>query len=153
MDKKMLFQMVQNKEEINRIVKCNEVTNQYGLALTIEDVEELLETKQKVLQEVGRVEFHSTLLEQIIYEFCDSLFIHKYNYVESINRVLEIFYYYRDATEDYLSDEEIIQYMKMAYDGCCQGSFDYLSEEQLNTLMDDLQDKRNIYEGLEYGDI
>jgi len=41
----------------------------------------------------------------------------------------------------------------MAFDGCCQGSLYYLSEEQLNTLMDDLNDRNDIYVGLAYGDI
>ena len=43
--------------------------------------------------------------------------------------------------------------MKMAFDGCCQGSLYYLSEERLNTLMDDLNDRNDIYVGLAYGDI
>ena len=153
MDKIMQLQVVKKEEEINQIMKCNELSIQYGLTLTPQDVEGLLEMQHKVLQDVGRVEFHSTILQQIIYEFCDSLFIHKYNYVETINQLLEIFYYYRDATEDYLTDEEIIHYMKIAFDGCCQGSLYYLSEEQLNTLMDDLNSRNDIYEGLAYGDI
>ena len=153
MDKIMQFHFIKKEEEINQIMKCNKVSIQYGLTLTLQDIEGLLETKQKILQDVGRIEFDSTILQQMVYEFCDSLFIHKYNYVETMTQLLEIFYYYRDATEDYLSDEEIIRYMKMAFDGCCQGSLYYLSEEQLNTLMDDLNDRNDIYVGLAYGDI
>lgn len=153
MDKLIQFQMNKKEEEMNQIMQCNEVTSQYGFALTTQDIEDLLITKQKVLQEVGRVEFHTTILQQIIYEFCDSVFINKYNYVEIITQLLEIFYYYRDATEDYLSDEEIIRYMKIAFDGCCQGSLEYLSEEQLSILIDCLNDKKDIYVGLDYGDI
>ena len=76
MDKIMQLQVVKKEEEINQIMKCNELSIQYGLTLTPQDVEGLLEMQHKVLQDVGRVEFHSTILQQIIYEFCDSLFIH-----------------------------------------------------------------------------
>ena len=48
MDKIMQLQVVKKEEEINQIMKCNELSIQYGLTLTPQDVEGLLEMQHKV---------------------------------------------------------------------------------------------------------
>lgn len=140
-----------DEQEKNEIMACQKRISQCNLTLTKQDIEGLIITRKQVLRDVGRVEFHSTIIEQIIEEFCDSLFINPYNYVDSLYRIIEIFYYYKDATEDYLTDEEIIHYLKLAFDGVCQGSFDELSERQLDILCYHLMYKEDIYEDIEYG--
>lgn len=148
----LFLQRIQDNEK-NEIMKCNRLIEKYDLVLSEKDVEQLLETKNNVLKDVGRIEFQSIIIQQLIYELCDSVFINKYNYVETLHRFIEIFYYYKDATEDYLSDEDIISYMKCAFEGCCQGSLDYLAGEQLTRLIDCLNEGIDIFEELDYGNI
>ena len=51
-----------------------------------------------------------------------------------------------------MSDEDIIKYMRLAFEGTCQGSLDCLSDHQLNKLLDDLSNNIDIFEGLDYAD-
>ena len=148
------FRQLSKKEQVNKVLECNNRSLDFGLALTQKQVEQILETRDQALQTNQRIEFQSTIIEDIIEEFMDSQFITKYNYAEIIEGLIEIFYYYKDATEEYnLSDEEIIHYLKVAYDGVCQGSLDSLYEEQLSKLIDSISQNLDIYEGTDYGNI
>ena len=148
------FRQLSKKEQVNKVLECNNRSLDFGLALTQKQVEQILETRDQALQTNQRIEFQSTIIEDIIEEFMDSQFITKYNYAEIIDGLIEIFYYYKDATEEYnLSDEEIIHYLKVAYDGVCQGSLDSLYEEQLSKLIDSISQNLDIYEGTDYGNI
>lgn len=148
------FRQLSKKEQVNKVLECNNRSLDFGLALTQKQVEQILETRDQALQTNQRIEFQSTIIEDIIEEFMDSQFITKYNYAEIIEGLIEIFYYYKDETEEYnLSDEEIIHYLKVAYDGVCQGSLDSLYEEQLSKLIDSISQNLDIYEGTDYGNI
>jgi|GEM_PF-1347518 len=148
------FRQLSKKEQVNNVLECNNRSLDFGLALTQKQVEQIVETRDQALQTNQRIEFQSTIIEDIIEEFMDSQFITKYNYAEIIEGLIEIFYYYKDATEEYnLSDEEIIHYLKVAYDGVCQGSLDSLYEEQLSKLIDSISQNLDIYEGTDYGNI
>lgn len=139
------------QEKVNAIMSCNLVSERHGLVLTEEEVKELLNTQVVVLEEVGRMEFTNTIIEQIITMFCDSQFINKGEYTAILNELVEIFYYYREATDEILSDEEIIKYMYASFEGPCQGSLSWLGDNQLNTLMNALADNKDIFEELTYG--
>ena len=139
------------ENKISKILTCNEVSSCYGVILKREDVEAILQTQKIVLYEVGRLEFEGTIIEQIIYAFCDSLFITKYEYVEIIHRLVEIFYCYKAEIDEEMMDEEIIEYMKRSFDGPCQGSFDWLEDHQLTHLLESLEENKDIYEDEEYG--
>lgn len=82
-------------ERINQILKCNEVSEKYKIVLKEEEVRELIVLQQDVLRDVGLIEFDGLIIEEIIYDFCDSLFINKYDYLDVFCHLLEIFYYYR----------------------------------------------------------
>ena len=45
-----------------------------------------------------------------------------------------IFYYYKNETNDLMSDDELIKFMKISYDSICQGSLELLSGRELNNL-------------------
>jgi len=42
----------------------------------------------------GLLEFKSTIIKDFILAFCDSQFIAKYDYLEMLSQLIEIFYYY-----------------------------------------------------------
>lgn len=137
--------------QIEKIMKCNNVSNQYGLVLKKSEVLQIIETQEASLKELERVEFGGDIIEQIIYVFCDSQFISKYEYGESINRIVEIFYCYREELDERMSDEEIIDYMKRAFNGPCQGSYDSLEDGLLWSITNALEENRDIYIDDEYG--
>ena len=132
------------KQAVDEVVKCNDYTVRFGLALTVAQALELVETRSIALNENGRIEFGGGVIDKIIKEFCDSPYFYMHNYTQTIHELLEIFYYYKNETLDLVSDDELIKYMKTAFDGICQGSLDLLSGRELDRLA------RNIHAGRRY---
>lgn len=127
------------KQAVNEIVKCNDVTIKYGLTLTTEQAAELVETRNYALNENGRIEFGGGVIDKIIKEFCDSPYIWMHNYTETIHELLEMFYYYKNEALDLVSDDELIKYMRNAFDGVCQGSLELLSGRELYRMANNLR--------------
>ena len=123
-----------SKMAVQEVLNCNDLSSKFGLVLTKKDATELVQTRTEALKSNGRIEFGGGVIEKIIYEFCDSPYINKQNYVSTLNELVEIFYYYKNETLDAISDDELISYMKKAFNGVCQGSLEILSERELYNL-------------------
>lgn len=119
---------------VNEILDCNNISSLFGLALTEQQAKELVETKTTSLKSNGRIEFGGGIVSKIIQEFCDSPFINKQEYSKILNELTEIFYIYKNETLDQISDEDLIHFMKVAYNGVCKGSLDLLSGRELYNL-------------------
>jgi len=104
----------------------NQYTEKYGLKLSAEDTEVLIAEKMNTLKEERRVEFGQSILPQIIYAFCDSSYIAQDNYVETIVRLQEIFFYYKNEMCDEISDEELLNFMREQFEDVCFGDVEYL---------------------------
>lgn len=127
------------KQAVNEIMKCNDMTVKFGLILTEVQALELVETRSYALKQNGRIEFGGGVIDKIISEFCDSPYISINNYNETLHELLEIFYYYKNETLDLMSDDDLIKYMKNAFDGICQGSIELLSGRELYKLARNLR--------------
>ncbi|MEA4831427.1 MAG: DUF6323 family protein [Oscillospiraceae bacterium] len=127
------------RQAANEILKQNAVSSQFGLELTEQQALALVETRSLALKENGRIEFGGGVIDKLIYEFCDSPFISSVNYEQTLHDLIDIFYYYKNETIDLISDDELIKYMKKAYDGVCQGSLELLSGRELNRLARNLR--------------
>lgn len=110
------------------VLRSNEYTSQFGLSLSEQDIEELMIVRRECLQEHQRVEFGKGVLEKLIYAFCDSSYIEQEDYADTLSRLQDIFYLYKNESMDELTDDDLIGYMRKAFDGICQGSLDYLEE-------------------------
>lgn len=115
----------QTKQEV---LRSNEYTSKFGLSLSEQDVEELMIVRRECLQEHQRVEFGKGVIEKLIYAFCDSPYIYQENYADTLSRLQDIFYLYKNESMDELTDDELIEYMRKSFDETCQGSLDYLEE-------------------------
>jgi hypothetical protein len=118
-------------EEIQQI---NEETLEYGLKLSEKDIKIILETRKEALSSNGRVEFGGGIITKVISSFCDSPYILQHNYVETIDELIEIFYYYKNETMEEIGDDELIAFMKDYFDNKCQGDLDLLRYRYLDTL-------------------
>ena len=65
-------------------------------------------------------------MPKIIYEFCDSGYIHQDNYTDTLIRLQNIFYLYKNETQDEMTDDELLHFMKEQYETVCFGDLDYL---------------------------
>lgn len=113
--------------EITNIKKYNEFTNKYGLVLTDNQISNLLEKRKETLRDTGRVEFRGSIIEKIIKEFCDSPYINQENYERTLYELIDTFYEYKNETMDLITDDELIKFMKKAFDEICKGDIEYLS--------------------------
>ena len=118
-----------SKNQIEKLVKSNALTERFGLKLSGADAQELMEHRFETLRRERRIEFGEGVLDKLIYAFCDSPFIYQENYVETIEGLQEIFYNYKNQFKDMVSDDELIEVMENYFDGKCQGSLDLLEEE------------------------
>lgn len=114
------------RTQIQKVMESNQYTEQYGLTLSEQDAEILAQERKSTLIEQKRVEFGESILPRIIYEFCDSAFISQSNYVESLTRLQEIFFLYKNEMLDEISDEELLNFMKEQFETVCFGDFNYL---------------------------
>jgi hypothetical protein len=127
------------KQAIGEVIKCNDYTEQFGLVLTQAQAIELVETRSLSLRENGRIEFGGGVIDKIIKEFCNSPYISTQNYAVTLHELIETFYYYKNETLDLISDDDLIKFMKSAFDGVCQGSIGLLSGRELYQLARNLR--------------
>ena len=118
--------LLQNQNGLSRLMETNQATKRFGLALTSQDAELILEERGNVLREMRRVEFGEGIIPRIIHEFCDSAYIDQSNYVETLLRLQEIFYLYKNEMLDEISDSELLHFMKEQFESICFGDLDYL---------------------------
>lgn len=111
----------------NELLQLNEETKKYGLELTLEDVKQIMNIRNKVLKGYGRVELSFDVTKKLIEAFSASAFVNENNYVSILNDLQELFYYMKNETEDKLSDEKIINLMKEKFEDSCEGSVDLLN--------------------------
>lgn len=124
-----MFELVvaeQQKKELERVLECNKKTERYGLILTQDEARNLMVSRKESLTESQRVEFGGGVLPKIIDAFCDSQYINQDNYADILSELQEIFYDYKNETQDELTDDELIKFMRKQYDEICFGDMEYL---------------------------
>lgn len=137
------------KQAFNDIFNCNELTAEYGLMLNEEGIKEIIKTRNVALEKSGRIEFNGQIINKIITTFCDSPYISQYNYNDTINELVEIFYNYKNETLDYIGDDELIEIMKDYFDNYCQGSLELLEGKVLYKIADNIRNGVKDYTNLD----
>ena len=126
MDEKNWLELMSKQTQITKVLETNAYTEKYGLILSNEDAALLAEERVNTLKQERRVEFGQGILPKIIYAFCDSAYIMQENYRDSLIRLQEIFYLYKNEMMDEITDDELLAFMREQFDNACQGDFDYL---------------------------
>ena len=126
MEKKNFLDLMNGQMFLKQVQKTNHYTQKYGLALSEKDAKLLLDERNHILKAEQRVEFGQGILPQIIYSFCDSSFLTQNNYTETLFRLQEIFYLYKNEMMDEITDDELLHFMREQFDTVCFGDLDYL---------------------------
>ena len=129
-----LMALLQKQDLTEQILKTNDVTERFGITLSEEDVGLILAERKQVLREQRRVEFGEGIVPKLIFEFCDSAYVDQENFVDTIIRLQEIFYLYKNETLDAMTDEELLRLMKEQFENVCCGDLDYLEGTGLAEL-------------------
>lgn len=135
-----------NQIEISNIKECNQYTSKYGLTLSDKQINDLITKRTEILKEKGRIEFREGILDKLIKEFCDSPYINQSNYIETLYELIEIFYEYKNETMDLITDDELIKFMKNAFDGVCEGDIEYLEGTIMYKMRKDILAEKHIDE-------
>lgn len=126
MEEKNWLELLSGQTQITQVLDTNQYTQRFGLALTDEDARLLVQERTETLKTERRVEFGQGILPKIIYAFCDSAYITQRNYRDTLIRLQEIFFLYKNEMLDEITDDELLEFMKEQFEGVCYGDLDYL---------------------------
>lgn len=132
-----------------QVLETNQYTQKYGLVLKEEEAALLAEVRADVLREEKRVEFGQSILPKIIYAFCDSSYIYQDNYCESMARLQEIFFQYKNEMMDEITDDELLEFMREQFEEVCRGDFGYLEETCLDLFAQAIRAGYSDYQKME----
>lgn len=119
---------------VNSILSCNEETCEYGLTLTAEQAYALVLSRNQSLKASGRIELGGGVIEKLIHSFSGSPYINSENYEETLHHLIDIFYSFKSDTWEAVSDDQLIGFMKDAFDGSCRGSLELLEAREMAQL-------------------
>lgn len=128
---------------VNEILEMNNESREFGLELTPQDAVQLLEARDRSLQQLGRIELGIGVSKSIIRSFCSSSYISKEEYVPALNELYEIFHYMKNETEDKIGDDEVIWVMKDYFENSCGGSLELL-KSMLTSFAEDFRKKTGL---------
>ncbi len=117
---------VKNQTEIEGVMYCNERSSKYGLSLTKEEALALIDSRGKSLKQEMRIEVGTSILDKLIDTFCDSQYIYQDIYLESLEKLLGIFYAFKNESQDKVNDDELLEIMREQFEYICMGDLDYL---------------------------
>lgn len=125
------LQTVQSRQELER---CNAVTKKYGLCLSGADINLLVQRRQETLRASGRVEFGGGILGKLALAFCDSPYLQQAEYATTLDTLQALFYQFKTACREQLTDDELIDAMRLVYNEVSRGDTDFLASLDSETL-------------------
>ena len=113
-------------ETAGALLLHNEKTAEYGLMLTRAQAMMLSEKHRESLEQTGRVEFGCGVPDRLIDVFCDSPYMAREEYAETLCALIELFYALKNETE--IGDARLIALMRAAFDETC-GATELMADE------------------------
>ena len=120
--------------QISEILRANEKSQKYGLSLTAGEAAEIVEARNHILQNYGRVEIDAGITGKLIHAFCPSPYINQEEYLSTLKELQEVFYYLKNETEDEIGDDELINIIKDSFNNNCGGSVELLEGMELDAF-------------------
>jgi hypothetical protein len=114
---------------IVELLKSNQKTKRFGLSMTAIEIKNMLEARNQVLHEYGRIELGIEATKELMDAFSSSSYIYTDNYASNMNELHEIFYYFKNETEDRIGDIKLIEIMKDYFENDCEGSVELLKSK------------------------
>ena len=119
------------KTVAQEMLHCNEITSRYGLALTPAEAKVLAQTHSAALVRSGRMEFGGGMMHMLILAFCDSPYIVRGDYADTIGALTRIFYSFKTNAFDEVDDAETIALMRRNFDEW-RGALDRVEDRMEN---------------------
>ena len=113
----------------------NSRTNEYGVVLTVKQVNRLAEAVKGALRESDRVEIGAGILPVLADEFSRSIFVNQDNYAMLLEELVYIFFQVKTAVCDRISDNELVRLLRDYYENKAMGSVDIMRERDIDILV------------------
>ena len=123
------------QRQTEALKKTNDVTGEYGLLLSDEDIRQILVTRRDSLRESARVEFGEGIAARLVLAFADSPYLTQETYAQTIASLLVLFDTFKNELCDAYNDRELLTLMRNAFDGECAGSLAMLESDVLTMLL------------------
>lgn len=150
MDSQLLFiPEILLKQQTTAVIRaCNDYTCRFGLQLSEQEIQLLIENRREVLRSTGRIEFGGAAIQKIIMEFADSAYLNQQDYVNELMELQECFYYFKKEAMEELTDDELIKIMKLYFEEVCQGDVELLQTTMLENYCRDIRYGTKEYRNL-----
>lgn len=134
LDLRVSMGSLQSQLTLTELLQTNEISQKHGLVLTAQQAQEILLARNRALSSHGRLELGNETVKKIITAFCTSAYIYQDEYAAIISELVEVFYYMKNETEDYISDDDLIEIMRDGFETVCQGSVELLRHREMDQL-------------------
>lgn len=120
----------QNKYVAGELMELNKTTEEYGIVLSGKDCAEIAEFRTAALAENERIEIGIGAVKRIIEEFCESGYVSQKNFKETVEGLLECFYTIKSETDDKVSDDEAMEFLKYLFETEAGGDINKLYDSE-----------------------
>lgn len=125
MDKYKLIAKLNNHTDTTELISY---TNN-RIIITEETALSLIEHKNDILKQAGRIELSFSALNLIVKTFINSAYIGQHSFKETIYVITEIFYTLKNYTDDMANDKTLIKILFNLFENSCQGEIELLHKE------------------------
>lgn len=127
------------------LTELNGSISEYGLFLTVKQINKLSDAVRNALIESGRIEIGAGIMPILAMEFCASVFVTPENYAELLAELVYIFFQVKTAVCDRVSDRDLVRLLKDYYENKAYGNVEIMRDRDIDLLIN--------YIGLEMGDV
>ncbi len=107
---------IEKRYVAKELMLLGEKTAEYGITLSEKDCVDIAECRYESLKENERIEVGLGATQRIIEEFCDSGYVSQVNFRETVEGLLECFYMIKTETDDRVSDDEALEFLKYLFE-------------------------------------
>ena len=123
------------QRQTEALKKTNDITQEYGLVLSDEEIRAILVTRAESLRDSARIEFGEGIAAKLVLAFADSPYLSQSDYADTIASLLVLFDTFKNELRDTYNDRELLAFMRNAFDGECAGSLEVLETEVFPRLL------------------
>lgn len=141
------FNLLDTSGKVNgsfELLETNKELKMHGFALTASDAAEILTARSRALTNQGRIELNLGVTKTLIKRLSESNYMIQENFVDTLNDLYEVFHLIKNATSDYVSDEEVIDAIMSFYNGVCGGSAELLAGKGVEKILQNYKQKRKL---------
>lgn len=103
------------------LAHINEISRRFGLSLAPEECAGLIRRRAEVLRETERIEFGEGVLPKLALALCDSPYVERETWEQTLGEMLSLFYHFKGACRERLGDDELIAAMTALFNGFAGG--------------------------------